>query len=444
MRRISDAVNSWLGHVFPERRLIVRSETRASYFRLSPLSQLFACVAFGAGALWTGYASWGHFAGQMRAAEAERTLESQRAAYEERLTLATRGRAALADRLSAAQADRDAALEALAARSEDLANARLLGGKLAARLAKHQERLAELSARHEETLARWREANERMAGLEAELSKVAGAREAVETELAGLTRALDALAEERDARAAAVASLSNELEGLKTEFARRREAQERLLSRVEDAARLGLEALEGVFARSGVNMDSILAQVNKEYSGAGGPFIPLDAEGFAVTDEEQERVSTLMKDLGRVAALNVAVERMPFARPVKAAARFTSGFGPRKDPKTGKRAWHDGIDLAAPRGTPIYATGDGVVIYSGRQRGYGNVVKIRHAFGYETVYAHLSKRRVKVGQRVERGDRIGDMGSTGRSTGNHVHYEIRVNGRAVNPAKYIEAARHVL
>ena len=91
-----------------------------------------------------------------------------------------------------------------------------------------------------------------------------------------------------------------------------------------------------------------------------------------------------------------------------------------------------------------YSTAEGVVTFAGRQRGYGIVVKIRHAFGFETVYAHLSKSRVKVGQRVERGQRIADMGSTGRSTGSHLHYEVRIDGVPVNPSKFIGAARDVL
>ena len=87
---------------------------------------------------------------------------------------------------------------------------------------------------------------------------------------------------------------------------------------------------------------------------------------------------------------------------------------------------------------------DGVVTFAGRQRGYGRVVKIRHAFGFETFYAHNSRMRLKVGQRVSRGDRIADVGSTGRSTGNHVHYEIRIDNEPVNPVKFIKAARDVL
>jgi len=104
---------------------------------------------------------------------------------------------------------------------------------------------------------------------------------------------------------------------------------------------------------------------------------------------------------------------------------------------------HEGTDFAASYGTPIYATADGVVIHAGWQSGYGKLVKIQHEFGIETRYAHQSEIRVKVGQRVSRGEQIGAMGSTGRSTGTHLHYEVRVGGQAVNPMTYIKAAQDV-
>jgi murein DD-endopeptidase MepM/ murein hydrolase activator NlpD len=104
---------------------------------------------------------------------------------------------------------------------------------------------------------------------------------------------------------------------------------------------------------------------------------------------------------------------------------------------------HAGVDLAAPVGTPIYATADGLVVSAGRESGYGNVVRIQHEFGFETVYAHQSRITVKVGQEVSRGVQIGAMGSTGRSTGSHLHYEVRVNGQPVNPMTYLEAAKDV-
>ena len=144
-----------------------------------------------------------------------------------------------------------------------------------------------------------------------------------------------------------------------------------------------------------------------------------------------------MLDLDRMNLMRIAVEKIPYAMPLTSSYRFTSPFG---------RRWgrlHAGVDLAAPTGTPIYATADGVVIDAGRESGYGNVVRIQHEFGFETVYAHQSKIRVKVGQQVSRGVQIGAMGSTGRSTGSHLHYEVRVNGQPVNPMTYLEAAKDV-
>jgi murein DD-endopeptidase MepM/ murein hydrolase activator NlpD len=99
--------------------------------------------------------------------------------------------------------------------------------------------------------------------------------------------------------------------------------------------------------------------------------------------------------------------------------------------------------MAGAYGAPILATADGVVIHAGWENGYGRLVKIRHEFGIETRYAHLSQIRVNVGDRVSRGDRIGDMGNSGRSTGTHLHYEIRIGGEAINPMTFIKAARDV-
>ena len=99
--------------------------------------------------------------------------------------------------------------------------------------------------------------------------------------------------------------------------------------------------------------------------------------------------------------------------------------------------------MAGPVGTPVYATGDGVVTHAGRMGAYGNLIKISHELGTETRYAHLSRVNVQVGQRVSQGERIGDMGNTGRSTGSHLHYEVRMNGRAVDPMSFIKAAENV-
>lgn len=115
----------------------------------------------------------------------------------------------------------------------------------------------------------------------------------------------------------------------------------------------------------------------------------------------------------------------------------SSGFGMRRDPFTGKRKMHEGYDIAARTGTPVTATADGIVSQSKTVPGYGKMVVIDHGYGYRTYYGHNSKNLVKVGQRVKRGDKIAAVGNTGRSTGSHVHYEVRLNGVPVNPKKYL-------
>ena len=137
-----------------------------------------------------------------------------------------------------------------------------------------------------------------------------------------------------------------------------------------------------------------------------------------------------------------ASPRIPSARPIRDVANFTSGYGVRSDPFRGRAAMHAGIDLAGPIGTPIYATADGIV---GRSEwnsgGYGNLVEINHGQGIQTRYGHLSRCIAQPGQRVRRGELIGLMGSTGRSTGSHLHYEVRIDGRAVNPIPFMQSSQ---
>ena len=176
--------------------------------------------------------------------------------------------------------------------------------------------------------------------------------------------------------------------------------------------------------------------INPQAIAAGGPFEPV-AKG----DATFKQLFTSWKKLDNLADGAIAV---PSDKPVKTAA-FTSGYGVRSDPFKGRAAMHAGIDLAGPVGTPIYATADGTVSESGYHNGgYGNLVKLDHGRGIETRYGHMSAILVRAGQRVTRGQMIGRMGSTGRSTGSHLHYEVRIDSRAVNPIPFMKSSDYLL
>jgi len=153
-------------------------------------------------------------------------------------------------------------------------------------------------------------------------------------------------------------------------------------------------------------------------------------------------VDTLDQRFARLEAMRSLLRHLPLVRPTD-TGRFTSGFGHRKDPYTGRRAFHSGLDFADSRGTPILTTAPGRVTFAGRRAGYGNTVEIDHGFDIKTRYAHLDRILVNRGDEVDFRDKIGTMGSTGRSTGTHLHYEILHQGNALNPMNFIRAGRDV-
>lgn len=449
-RGVSAWTNAMLGGWLPEQRLFAKTDQRTRFVRLSPLAQAAGAVSFAALLAWTGYLTTQRLSGtdfDAQLVEADQRLVE---IYEMRIARLEEDKRRLADKLSESNAGMTFAADAAAETHQSLGSALAAAKSLQAREVSHLQQMENLADLQVATNARCEELDVALTAKAEAQSTISQQLLASNAALADLALALDETAEDRDLAQAAASQLGAEVATLQSEFDLRRDQQNRLMSRLEDAARLSLGSLDTVFSKTGVDLDKVLAEVKRDYSGSGGLFIPIETDvgfdraiGASRDIDEPDRVKTLLSDMERINEMRIAIDRLPFLRPV-GPARFSSGYGTRKDPKNGRKAFHGGIDFAAPRGTAIYATGAGEVVFSARQRGYGNLIKIRHAFGYETVYAHLNRRRVKVGDKVERGDRIGDMGNTGRSTGTHLHYEIRVNGNTVNPAKYIEAARNVL
>ena len=219
--------------------------------------------------------------------------------------------------------------------------------------------------------------------------------------------------------------------------------QDRLIAQAEAFARSRADRLRLALRLAGLDTSAL----SRNSEGQGGPLIEgKDPKALAaVLDVDEafaQRVQHAAVTMGDFHALSDAADKVPLASPVSSASR-SSGFGARLDPITRRPAFHPGLDFASGFLTPIYATAPGEVSFTGVRSGYGNTVEIDHGGGFKTRYAHLQGIAVVTGQRVAVGQRIGAMGSTGRSTGPHLHYEVWADGRPQNPDRFLRAGDYV-
>lgn len=208
-----------------------------------------------------------------------------------------------------------------------------------------------------------------------------------------------------------------------------------VLSAVEESMDSRMRRMRGVVSDLGLNLASLEAAVPR--SAMGGPFVPIKLTANAGPFEKQlNRINITRAEMDR---LNRTLALVPYRKPVIGEVEFTSGFGVRSDPFLGRPAMHTGLDFRAASGDPVRVTANGKVVSAGWSGGYGRMVEVDHGNGLSTRYGHLSEINVKVGETVKIGQVVGLVGSTGRSTGPHLHYETRIEGEAVDPQKFLRA-----
>src|SRR5712671_795670 len=234
---------------------------------------------------------------------------------------------------------------------------------------------------------------------------------------------------------AKIQGVDNVLVRLQTSLDKVESRQIAALNSVEDSMESRVRRMRGVFTDLGLDMAQLETATPR--SGIGGPYVPVKLPPNAGAFERQlYRINVTraqVERLGRTLAL------VPYRKPVIGEVEFTSGFGVRNDPFLGRPAMHTGLDFRAATGDPVRATANGKVVSSGWTGGYGRMVEIDHGNGLSTRYGHLSEISVKVGDLIKIGQVIGAVGSTGRSTGPHLHYETRIDGDAVDPQKFLRA-----
>jgi len=226
------------------------------------------------------------------------------------------------------------------------------------------------------------------------------------------------------------------------------EAVDTSIQQMMNDSRLALSAIsEAATASTDAILDELLGVGIKpnlpELASAaiGGPYLPATEgpDALSMVDD----ANAVVEALARFKAARGAADLAPIHRPLEAATRVSSGFGNRKDPFTKGKAFHAGIDFPAPKGTTVSSAGYGKVTFVGQKSGYGNVVEVTHGVGLITRYAHLSGFIAKEGQTVQTGTPIAKVGSTGRSTGPHLHFEVRRKDRAVDPGQYLAAGKRL-
>lgn len=287
--------------------------------------------------------------------------------------------------------------------------------------------------------------NAKVASMEAEMATIRTAATAHAKRLEARQAMLDAVVSGKGAMPAAMpaASTTNSpaLGKALAPLASAEGRQNMLAGRLAATTNARYQATAAVLGRLGINASRF-----HQVSGAmGGPFEPLPVTGSTPTTKGRPDPAfrALFQSWKRLEQLQQGIVAIPSQRPVDAVT-FTSGFGVRSDPFRGGAAMHAGVDIPGPLGTAIYATADGIVGRAQWANGYGWLVELDHGKGIQTRYGHLSAMLVQPGQRVTRGQLIARMGSTGRSTGSHLHYEVRLDGHAVNPMPFLQSANYLV
>ena len=439
--RLGQKVNAKLEHMFPERRVFLKSDTDTRFIRVRPMMQLVAFTGSAMLVAWAIVATAIILMDSIGSGNFREQAKRDQRTYQSRLNEISSQRDRRAVEAVAAQNRFNAALAQISVMQSELLNSET-----------HRRELETGIEVIQLTLRGTMKDRELARGQVAELQSQVNSGEAgTSLASAGGSAPMDFVAEalaktaaERDLVVRDAQDALLRADEMAQQIATMKDQNDQIFRQLEEAMTVSVSPLDKMFRAAGMPTERIIEQVRRGYSGQGGPLTPLS---FSTRGEEASadalRANKLLNQMDRLNLYRIAAQKAPFANPVKAAFRFTSKFGPRRDPKTGGRRMHKGVDFAAPNGTPLYATADGVVTHAGWSSGYGRLVKIQHEFGIETRYAHMSKLRAKVGQRVSRGDRIGDMGASGRVTGVHLHYEVRVGGNAVNPMIYIKAANDV-
>jgi murein DD-endopeptidase MepM/ murein hydrolase activator NlpD len=358
--------------------------------------------------------------------------------------------ALLRERIASLESERDRLSNIRDARDHEVArlNEQLVRSKtgregISRQLGDERKRLEANQAEREKLAANIETAGDQIAQLTDLIDQLTLERASLADELQVARDELQASVEERSRTIAERQQLNERVAVLSDRLELFEASQSESINRLGESANNGITALERTLVVAGLDIPLMLERVLGERAdlaeGVGGPLVALDDEPGS---EAGEKLAEVEQRLLQLQGLQGLMKHLPLASPMD-EFRLTSGFGRRRDPFTSQLAMHPGLDFASRKRNPVHVTSPGRVAFVGWKGGYGKVVEVDHGLGIRTRYAHLSRIFVKRGQTLEFREKVGLVGSTGRSTSTHLHYEIMVDGQQLDPANFLRAGQYV-
>jgi murein DD-endopeptidase MepM/ murein hydrolase activator NlpD len=324
-----------------------------------------------------------------------------------------------------------------------LDQSRQSNGSLAGQVADLTGRLTNLQRDHDAATAQVTTLNAKVASLQSELQVAQASNLDLSRQVAQTKLALSTVINQRNSLQLGRSDLGRTIDELRDKVASVQESQANFVASVTERTRNSLEEMEKTLEMTGLNVEGMISAAEQSGIGKGGPFIPDPATGADETEQKLlANVATLDDEVARWEKMQVVLRSVPLAAPVD-HYYISSGFGARVDPFNGARARHEGLDMVGTLRSDVLATAPGTVVSAGWKGNYGRVVEIDHGLGIHTLYAHLDSVAVKVGDVVDYRQLVGKLGSSGRSSGPHCHYEVRYNDKPLDPMGFLKAGRYV-
>ncbi|NQU55776.1 MAG: peptidoglycan DD-metalloendopeptidase family protein [Rhodospirillales bacterium] len=424
--KISKTLDRW----FPERQLMLRSEGRVSYVVLSKHLQLTAFAAVLALVGWSAFASVSYvFYGQFldskdnqvaNARLAYRSLLSQVSAYQRKFSMIT----------GDLESNHSMMLELVEKNASLQQNLKTVSSQLAST---EQERESVLAVRQA--------LREKLATNENELRSLGSQNFALKDNLETVETDLQIALKERNDSLFNGTRMRRQIKELDTRLADLETTERSAVLKLTERTINLNDSMQRVVEMAGLDLEKLVQENKSIPKGQGGPFIAATPDGKPAS-KLKAGLTDLEQHLQQSEGLQDIMRRLPMAPPLT-SYRVTSSFGKRRDPINKKWAAHYGLDMGSPFKSPVYVAAPGVVKFAGWNGKFGKMIEIDHGAGLTTRFGHLNKILVKKGQQVNFRDKVGLLGSTGRSTGAHLHYEVIFKGRSMNPLKFFKAGRYV-